>query len=123
MSFIVVLPLLIVLAVLFNVIPFAPTFVTVKSPSVLTFFPITIPPLVPEFVCSIVTPATLSTTSPVIFIKLFPLFVIVVAFLVPTFPLIFIPPVLEDSLTILDVPFVAELFNAPFISILPVVLF
>ena len=122
-SNIVVAPLLLVFAVLFNVIPLAPTFVIVKSPSVSTLFPITIPPFAPVFVCSTVIPATLSTTSPVILIKLFPLFVIVVAFFAPTFPLIFIPPVLDDSLTIFVVPLVAELFNVPDISISPLVLF
>ena len=72
-----------------------------------------IPPFSPSLVCSIVTPATLPTTSPVIFIKLLPLFVIVVAFLAPSFPLIFIPVEFADSLTIFVVPFVAALFNSP----------
>ena len=57
------------------------------------------------------------------FIKLFPLFVIVVAFFAPTFPIIFIPPVFVASLTIFVVPLVDELFKVPDISILPVVLF
>ena len=117
------MPPLVVFAVLVSVIPLAPTFVIVKLPSVSTFFPITIPPFSPTFVCSIVIPAILSTTSPVISIKLFPLFVIVVAFFAPTFPLIFMPPVLDASLTIFVVPLVDELFNAPDISILPVVSF
>ena len=68
-------------------------------------------------------PATLSTTSTVIFIKLLPLFVIVVAFCAPSVPETFIPPVLDASLTIWVVPCVVPLFKVPARFIAPVVLF